>query len=540
MAYSPPVMATIGSILVLVFYALVVGSAGYFLHKVAWFFRYRRLQEEMVQRALEKLREQADTTVVRWDQGAEVSWSEASASATATPTDYVRRVEGELETLAKKLGSSHASIRGKLLESVREDGNAHEVSLLDVPQRRGPDRMVTLLLGFNIVPDPPVPAADTLALEMRSRYGFARRVLAFFLGVADVVYSSQHVVRMSQNPRTPVSIVLRRMSLVMLILGALIVDIGFGLRKRLVELVSEELPNYIELTSPLMIEMAPTVIALGIWLAGYGALYIGLYLFLRWRSGRYLRDLELIQATLPERIADIRDRHLEHLYRWTDDYGSTLDDAALLTMHQAEMLVQRTAQRLRRRVASPRLLDLSTEVATLFFAKLPESAVGLQDVASSHRHSWRHSLWPRRQEMRYQINIAQYRFAWRDIEVAVNSLRGELPDPELAGQLWRSLVRYARMFPDVVPDDLFNRLQEAHGATVETIVEATNEDLVALDKQLAELADALQHTVEAVSPLVESRIELTTRSMEAEVAAFVSEARRVRERARLEAMAFEI
>lgn len=39
---------------------------------------------------------------------------------------------------------------------------------------------------------------------------------------------------------------------------------------------------------------------------------------------------------------------------------------------------------------------------------------------------------------------------------------------------------------------------------------------------------------------MESRIELTTQSMNAAVAEFVSEALRIRERARLEAMAFEI
>ena len=50
----------------------------------------------------------------------------------------------------------------------------------------------------------------------------------------------------------------------------------------------------------------------------------------------------------------------------------------------------------------------------------------------------------------------------------------------------------------------------------------------------------LMHVADPVSALVESRIELTTQAMNAAVADLVAEALRVRDEARLEAMAFEI
>ena len=75
-----------GRVLTIAFYAVMLGAVGFFLHKVLWFFRYRRLQEKLVTRALGKLTEEADTTVVRWDQGAEVSWAEASAGDSFAPS----------------------------------------------------------------------------------------------------------------------------------------------------------------------------------------------------------------------------------------------------------------------------------------------------------------------------------------------------------------------------------------------------------------------------------------------------------------------
>ena len=532
-----------GQLLAYAFYAIMAGAVLFFLHKVLWFFQYRRIQERLVTRALEKLTEQADTTVVRWDQGAEMSWSEASVSNSggdSSQRDYVRRVESELEALDAQLSEGHTPIRERFVQHVMEALEPERIPLLRVPRLRAEAIEVDVELGFATVPDPELPNPQIFELEVRSRYSFGRRLLAFFLGAADVVYSSQHVIRMSQNPELPKGLLLRRLSLVLVILGALAVDIGFGVRAQLIEWSERWCAANLTLESPVMREYLPSALGLGIWLGAYGALYVGLYLLLRWRSEHQIDLLEQLRETYVDRISDIRDDHLRSLRRWASDYATTLDDASMLTMHQAQMLVQRSTHRLRRRVASKRLLKLAAELARCFFDRLPESATKLQDVATERRHSFAHSIWPQANEMSYQVEIAQYRHAWRDVEMCLSSLRGQHPDPDLAAQLWRSMVRYARMFPDVVPEDLFERLQEAHGDTVAGVVEATEADLAELDERMTELASALAHTVESARALVESRIELTTQSMNAAVAEFVSEALRIRERARLEAMAFEI
>ncbi|MEM9074371.1 MAG: hypothetical protein AAGE52_38105 [Myxococcota bacterium] len=533
-------MGSVGQLLAYAFYVIMAGAVAYFAHKILWFLRYRRIQEKLVTRALEKLTEQADTTVVRWDRGAEVSWSEAAASRDdGTPRDYVRRVEAQLADLDRELSSSHVTLRDRFVEHVMNELDPEEIPVLRVPLRNESSQEVALTLAFAQVPDPELPSAEIFELEVRSRYSFRRRLLAFFLGAADVVYSSQHVIRMSQNPHAPKGLLFRRLSLVVLILAALAVDIGFGIRQHLIESAEQWCSTHLELEGALA-EYLPSAIGLGIWLGAYGALYVGLYLLLRWRSERQIDLLEELRESYVDRVSDIRDEHLASLERWARDYATTLDDASSLTMHQAQMLVQRTTHRLRRRIASPRLLELAGEVARCFFVRLPESATKLQDVATEKKHSFAHSIWPRESEMSYQVEIAKYRHAWRDVEMCLSTLRGQHPDPELAGQLWRSLVRYARMFPEVVPEDLFERLQEAHGNTVARIVEETDADLSDLDERLRELADALRHTVDSVKPLVDSRIELTTQAMNAAVAEFTAEALRIRERARLEAMAFEI
>ena len=530
-----------GSILTGIFYALIAGAALFFVHKVLWFVRYRKIQDRLVAQALERLREEAHTTVVRWDQGADASWSEASTRGQgASPTDYVRKVEAKLAAIGEALQRSPSPIRSRFVRAVAGEALDEPIEVLSVPRLKGEPSKVTLSLDFQPIPDPEVPDESIFQLEIRSRYGFGRRLLAFVFGAADVVYSSQHLIRMSQDPKVPVGVLLRRVSLVLLILVALMIDMGFGIRPRLHDWVESRLIESLSMEPGFVRDALSNSLALGLWLAVYGALYLGLYFYLRWRSRRHLSQLEEMRRTFSSRVADLRDEHLDELQRWAHEYAGTLDDAASLTRNQATMLVNRSVHRLRRRIASPRLLALASEVAMCFFDRLPESSKHLQDVATSHQHSWKHSLWPQPSEMRYQLELAQWRHAWRAIEVCLSTLRGKDPDPNLADQLWRSLVRYARMFPKIVPEDLFARLQEAHGDTVTTLVEATERDLLELDQRLGELAVALQHTVDAVGPLVESRIELAMRGMEASIADLTSEVLAIRERARLEAMAFEI
>ncbi len=533
-------MGPIGTLLTNVFYVAMAAATVFFVHRLAWFFAYRRLQNRLVGRALEALEEKADTTVVRWDQGAASTWSaSAGASGDGSPADFVRRVEGRLDRLERDLRASLTPIGRSFMQALMDEHEPLHVTVLRVPRLEGLPRSIGLTLDFPQVPEPVLPPAETFALEVRSRYGFGRRVLAFFLGAADVVYSSQHVTRMAQNPKAPLGVLFRRLSLVLLVLLALGIDLTLDARTRLVSW-AETWTGSALAPPDWLAPVLPSVVGLGVWFASYGLLYAGLFLFLRWRSGRHMTALRDLEETFADDVDDLRDTHLEALRRWGEGYARTLDDATQLTMLQASMLAQRMAHRLRRRVASPRLLGLADEVADRFFVRLPESAQRLSDVATDQEHTWRHWLWPRAAELGYQVELAQYRRAHRDLEGALAHLRGQHPDPELASQLWRNLVRFARMFPEVVPADLFRELQEAHGASVATMVEETEADLDELDARLDELAASLASTLETVAPLVERRVELTTRSLEAEVAARTTEVLQVRERARLEAMAFEI
>ncbi|MEM1416117.1 MAG: hypothetical protein AAGH15_14515 [Myxococcota bacterium] len=535
-------MGPVGTLLTNVFYVVMAAATVFFVHRLAWFFAYRRLQHRLVGDALGALEDDAETTLVRWDQGAASSWS-ASAGVAATgdgsPADFVRRVEGRLERLERDLKASVTPLTRTFMQTLLGEHEPLYVTVLRIPRLSGPPRAVGLTLSFPSVPEPPLPPEDAFDLEVRSRYGFGRRVLAFFLGAADVVYSSQHVTRMAQNPTAPLGVLLRRLSLVGLVLFALAVDLGFDARSRLVAWGEEWTPRHIEVAE-LWKPYLGGAVGLGVWFGCYGALYVGLFLYLRWRSGRHLKALRDLREDYPERVAELRDEHEGALERWAEGYARTLDDATQLTMLQASMLAQRTAHRLRRRVASGRLLELADQVAGRFFERLPESSQHLEDVATAQEHTLRHWLWPRAEELDYQVELAKYRRAHRDLEAALSRLRGQHPDPELASQLWRSLVRDARMFPEVVPPGLFQELQEAHGASVATMVEETEADLDELDARLDELAASLAGTLETFAPLVESRVELTTRSLEASVADLHAEVLEVRERARLEAMAFEI
>jgi hypothetical protein len=96
------------------------------------------------------------------------------------------------------------------------------------------------------------------------------------------------------------------------------------------------------------------------------------------------------------------------------------------------------------------------------------------------------------------------------------------------------------MFRDVLPEDLSTELSAAYDESVAPIVDETEADLRDLDTHLDQLVEGLSRTFSAARPLIESRLKLAEENVEAEMARFVTEILRVREQARLEAMAFEI
>ncbi|MEM6962193.1 MAG: hypothetical protein AAF550_10710, partial [Myxococcota bacterium] len=357
--------------------------------------------------------------------------------------------------------------------------------------------------------------------------------------------SSQHVALMTQNQQVPIGLIVRRLSLVVLVLLVVMVDVTISARKRLILWVEEHLATQLKLDFEgpfveLINEQLPTITALGGWLAVYGLLYLGLYVYLRRRAGHHLEQLREMDRQRARDIQRIVDAQREQLWRWGSEYARALDDATEIAIRQAELLLSRTTHRLRRRMASVDLLAHADRVAASLFARLPESSNALQDSVTQHRHSFRHLLWPRAEEMEYQVELSQYRAAWRYVESTANDLRGEKPDPVKAHELWRTLVSYAEMFPDIVPAGTPDELKHAYENMARAVVAETEIDLSELDQRLAELASSLSATFRSANALAESQIELTSDAIAADVSALVAEVVRVRELARLEAMAFEI
>src|SRR4029078_5024284 len=99
--------------------------------------------------------------------------------------------------------------------------------------------------------------------------------------------------------------------------------------------------------------------------------------------------------------------------------------------------------------------------ADCLFLKLPEARGDLQDAATTHKHSARHHLWPRAEEMGYQVRIAEDRAARHHRELAMGERRREQPDPNQAHALWRSALAYASTFTQLVPAGMADELRHA-------------------------------------------------------------------------------
>lgn len=530
--------------LVVVFYVAMFAALLYFVHKVAWFVRLRRLQERLVAEAERRVRDATSEAASRWEQSAHSTWSNAADEVEEVddedPVAYARRTERRLAAMDRALAAGGDRATPWFEDRVREgDAETAAITVLTMPSVIDDNRHIPLEVSFAPTRRPPPPPVELYELEVRSRYGFWRRALAFVLGAADVVYSSSHVARMSQDAQVPTSVILRRLSLVAVILGAIVIDIAFSLRARLIDAVGSWLGPPPHGLGPLDEHLA-TGIALGGWLAVYGAIYFGLFLFLRRRSQVYLRRLAQMKEHRERDVDAIVGHHLDELYRWAGEYARTLDGAVEIAQRQGRLLVGRSMRRLRRRLASDELVRLGERVAGALFARLPEASVGLQDVATEQRHSWRHAIWPRVDELGYQVELARTRAAWRRVVQGLAELRGDRFDPTLADALWRNLAVIARMFPEDVDEAFVEELEEAYAQSIRGVVDGTEADLAELDARLGELGDGLREQLAVAGSLLETQIELTEQAMDAEVAELATKLLEVREGARVEAMAFEI
>lgn len=528
--YSP------GELLTFAFYGVMVLALLYFLHKVAWFIQFRRLQSRLVERALARMGKTTDATLLRWDMRADDSWHEAG-TVDRSPEAYIARIESEIREASTKSSLSLTKLKEAIVDEVLDRPHEKmELVALELHRLREPPMRIAIVDEIPAIRMPEPPDESLFELEFRSRYSLKERLLTFILGAADVFYSSNHVAKMSQNAGLPLSVVLRRTSLIVLILVAILVDIAFGIQKALIAKVE----GFVGEREGFYYETLPTLIGGGLWLSIYGLIYLSLFFYLWSRSLVHRRRLRAMQSGFNETLSLLMNEHRERLGRWARDYGAMLDEASSVVLKQAEMLYERAIDRIRRRLASHELLEHADRASRAFFVRLPESSQKLEDVATGRRHSLRHLIWPRAEEMEYQVRHAQYRAAFRHLDLIGSELRGPSPDSKKAQELWRALVAYARMFPEVLPDDFRQTLKEAYDRNLERLIENTESDLRELDVQLTELAEGLKRTFIAAGPLIESRVELESESAHGELARYTSKIVRVREQARLEAMAFEI
>jgi hypothetical protein len=539
-------------IVVQLFYAATLGALAFFVHKVLWLVQYKRLQGALVDSAVKKLRDDNLAVLEAWEAFATERWGEALGQPDVkSPSNFIRRVEEWIHKLKGDMRTTRKSLETALANALAEGVGVDEAVLsLRRLGKGGPERNeVRLVVPESDLASPKPPDPRLFELNVRSRYGLVRRALVFFSGAADVVYSSQHVALMSQNAHVPTGVLVRRLSLVFLVIACVLADMAFGLRSALTDFMNGLLfpaahAGYLAAKTAaektFFEEHGGAILAFGVWMAGYGAIYIGLFLSVRRNYQVNKRRLAEMRASEKAILASLRDKQVRELVNWGKEYGRSLDGAVGITLRHAETLLDHCEGRLRRRIAGPELFEGARKVGEALFAKLPESTGSVQDAVTTHPHSFMHYVWPRLSEMGYQIQLAQYRAAWQHVEVAESDLRKEQPDPHRAHSLWRAIVTYATIFASILPAGTADELRAAYASMVEATIEATDKDLEELDRRLAELTQRLNEQLDSARPLIASRIELANQSITAASLSFAAEVIHVREQARLEAMAFEI
>lgn len=538
-----------------IFYTATLAALLFFIHKVLWLVRYKRLQRGLIDASVAELDRQSDAVIAEWAAFTRTCWKNALGGADVEDAaDFVASVEESLSRLRDDMRTTRRPLEGLLGDALTTRAPEGTATVLSLRRISGPDPdatvTVTMDLAFAAVSPPRPPDRSLYALESRSRYGLLRRALVFFSGAADVVYSSHHVALMSQNVHVPTSVLVRRLALVFLILAVVLVDIVFGVKRWLAGVIDGWIHDPLPARVGNLARSANEgdffsrnlgqILAFGVWMAAYGAIYLLLYLLLRRRYQVNVRRLKEMVEGEAAAMKSIYRRHLGDLVRWGRAYGRSLDSAVEITLRHADTLLDHDAHSLRRRLANPALLAQAKSLADSLFLRLPESRAELQDVATRQKHSRLHYLWPRADEMGYQARFAQYRAAWQHLEIAVSELRSERPDPQKAHDLWQSAATYAAVFAPLVPMGAADELRHAYAQMVTECVAETEKDLAALDRRVDELSRNLTEQLASARSLCASKVELCNQAIQGAGATRAAEIIRVREQARLEAMAFEI
>lgn len=540
-------METAADIALYAFYALNVGAAVFFLHKVLWLVRYKRLQAILIQEAGSRIAASQARQVDAFDEFAEGVWTAVpDAMGASSLGSYLARADQILRDVRRSLRTSRAAIRDLALEAARSDTlrTARGTALAFPSATTGAVREVTWEISV-----PPLIATRRIdpqlyVLKTQSRYGFWRRALVFFAGIADVVYSAQHVAVMSRNPHAPTGVLVRRLSLVLLLVVMIMADLIFGLRKAISTLIEDrygapDLGSLGDLGTFLSAHFG-TIVGMALWTLALSLVYFIAAIAIRRRSRLWQKRLAALQKREPADLAELSQDRERQLLRWLSGFTSSLDQAVDLGAKHAELLVDYHRGRLRRRIVETSPVQSAKLIAATLLAELPEASGDLADRTTTERRSFLHHLWPREEEMRGEVDMAQMRAAWQDIELSLSRLSSPRPDPEAIDGLFRRLVTYAGAFRKLLPASLPSDLREGYRATVEALVVETQADLDDLDARLDEIAGRLTEQLAVAGSLVKFQVEMTNHELETGVSRRASEVLATRERARLEAMAFEI
>ena len=300
---------------------------------------------------MRRLREGNAQGLAEWEEFARARWSTALGQREVSgPSTFIRRVEEGLAQVRGDLRSSRRSHRGSARPCalLRRDRARRRAAAPPCSRCGGSPGATTGIATRSRstcasppCPCPAPPDKRLYELKVQSRYGQLRRALVFFSGAADVVYSSQHVARMSQNVHVPTSTLVRRLGLVFLVLFFVFLDLVFQIRRH----ISAAIEAAIHAPAPahhghgappapegLADKYLGTALGFAVWLAIYGSIYLALLLL----AAAALPDQ---RAPAPARCSPTRraimerihGAHVAELARWAADYGRSLDSAVELT-----------------------------------------------------------------------------------------------------------------------------------------------------------------------------------------------------------------
>src|SRR5690348_9644584 len=115
-------METVADLFLYVLYALNAGATAFFLHKVLWLVRYKRLQAILIQEAAARLAAGQARNVESFNKFAEDVWkSTPDAMGAGSLGTYVARADEALRDVRRSLRTSRASIRHLAMDAATSD-----------------------------------------------------------------------------------------------------------------------------------------------------------------------------------------------------------------------------------------------------------------------------------------------------------------------------------------------------------------------------------------------------------------------------------